>query len=261
MGTQQELLPRRRTVTPLSAADLVPAKAARSTQSAATGHFDLKSDEVRWIINTLEQGLMQGIFTGYIASTSSATISEALESDTSKLCVFIAFFLWALGYAIFYYRFFARQFKRGKSGCGFPMRYFLVLRATAGSLWVLSGILLAAVGPARDRKAHNTFTGIEESAYFVTESTCIIVHIYDTLHFEEQKEKLGVPFGFEVKSWVRIRWALIVLEIAVIIAQIITMSLFFAKPPGCEDGTRCDYNLEYAGGALQTAFQAFFVLE
>lgn len=220
----------------------------------------VKSDEFRWVINTLQQALAQGIFTGYIAATSNATISEALESDTSKLCVFIAFFLWSLGYAIFYFRFFGRMFKRGLSACGCGVRYFLFLRLVGGSGWVLSGILLAAVGPARDRKAHNVFTAIEEVSYVCTEVSCIVVRVYDTLHFGEQSWHT-IPFGFSRRAWVRVRWALHALEVLIFVSQIITMSLFFGKPAGCGDGTRCNYNLEYAGGALQVAFQFFYVLE
>lgn len=223
-------------------------------------HFDF--DTVRWTLVLLQGLLNQMIFTYYISSTSTTSVSEALETSWVKRLVFVVFFLWATGFSALYFYFFKRKFKRnGNVFVYIPVRYFQILRLISGATWVVSGIGIAAVGPNTEARTHNLLTAATYVSYSVTELCCITIRSYDTYHFTDRDSRRFQPsFArfMSVEAWRSVRIVLLALESVVLAMAWISIGLFFGAP-NCN--TTCRNTWEYVSVGMVTSFVFFFVLE
>lgn len=235
-----------------------PTVKANEEQDTAKRKRLVDVDVLRWICVLLQGLLNQMIFTYYIASTSTTSVSEALELSWQKRLVFVVFFLEATGFAILYFNFFKRKFKRPGTllGC-ISVRWLQVLRLIAGGAWIVTGIAIAAIGPNTEPKTHNVLTQIEYVGYSVTEIACILVRIYDTIHFESKFMPSFVQGRLTQPAWIAVRSMLHSLEITVLILAWVSIGLFF----GGDCSEQCKDTWEYVSVGMQSAFVLFFVLE
>lgn len=229
----------------------------KSLTSTNAGPKIVSADAVRWTLVLLQGLLNQMIFTYYISSTSTTSVSEALETSWQKRLIFVVFFLWATGFALIYFYFFKRKFKRDGVvlGC-VPVRYFQVQRLISGATWVVTGIGIAAVGPNTEAKTHNLLTAILYVSYSVTELCNLAIRNYDSDNFEPKFQPTFAS-GVSPRTWVMIRRVILLVEFLVLVMAWIAIGLFFGAP--CD--TTCRNQWEYVSVGMQAAFVLFFVLE